>query len=74
LITFQNKVKKKEEAAEEIQLGAFATVTVHQPQLGWLINDNGVSMGNVCGMPRVAGRLLASQRLSRMDVISLEGS
>jgi len=49
-------------------------VTFHQPQLGWSIKENGVGMGNVCGMPRVAGRLLTSQRLCRVDVISLEGS
>jgi len=49
-------------------------VNVHQPQLGWSIKENGVSMENVCGMPRVADRLLASQRPCHMDVISLEGS
>jgi len=49
-------------------------VTIHKPQLGWSIKENGFGMGNVCGMPRVAGILLASQRLCRMDVISLAGS
>ena len=38
------------------------------------IKENGAGRGNIWRMPRVAGRLLASQRLCCMDVISLVGS
>jgi len=55
-------------------LGAFAIVTVHQPQLVWSMKENGAGMRNVCGMSRVAGRMLTSQGLCRMVLISLESS